>query len=147
MKSALKKILLIASVLTAAVVLSPSPAFAATTQYGCTFSVPKPAISGGKASFKLTVKCTNTVKPYNRQVVVDLMADDAVIDDTLQWTAVSTPNITTYTISRSGWKCQEDAVGNDEIYLRAHMEKGKAGNVGWNKGAWVNGAAVSGNCY
>lgn len=128
------------------VFLHMTPAQAAT-QYGCSFNVPKPSISGGKASFKVVVSCPSKYGLYKRQIVVDLMADDAVTDNVLKWTVVGATNAGTYTISRSGWPCQEDSVGNDEIYLRVRIERGGAGNVGWIKGDWVRGTTVSGNCY
>ena len=125
--------------------LSAPAATAATTQYGCTFSVPKPTITRGKASFKVVVSCPASSRPYNRQVVVDLMGDDVANDDVMGWTVQDTASARTHTVTRSGWGCNED-VGTDELYLRVHIEKGGPGNVGWVKGPWIKGATVSGTC-
>ena len=132
-------------------VLATAPSAQAASQGNCSFTVPKPTISSstGKASWSMKVSCTSLpAMRIDRQVVVDLMADDAVIDDVLKWTVKNTKKAGEYTVSGSGWPCQEDAVGNDEIYLRAHIETKQAVFPNpWVKGSWVNGPVRSGNCW
>jgi hypothetical protein len=127
------------------VVLHPGvlPANAATTQYGCTFSVPKPTIANRVAAFAVTVKCSNS--SYKRQARVELVADDPSYDDTLRAT-VKTINTAAanYAVAGAGWSCQEDATGADEVYLRVRIESYQSG--AWKKAQWVNGSSASGDC-
>ncbi len=141
---------LLVSVLTAAILslMIVSPASAATEQYGCTFTVPKPTITNGKAGFTIRMSCPNSPRGTfrNRQMVVDLMGDDVSRDDVIKWSVKNTWTNRSYTWTYAGWPCNEDS-GTDEIYLRIHVEADQYGAFGgWKKGSWINGPATSGTC-
>lgn len=141
--------------------LSAAPASAAT-QNGCSWSVPKPSVVDGKANFKLVVTCTTTMKfgtTPMREVVLDLVGDDVSFDDTIKWGWKEIPNSGTYTFDIKGWPCNEDAIGNDEIYVRVHTGTRTAAQIGaaatqgglkpgqgYKMAAWTVGATASGAC-
>ena len=117
---------------------------AATTQSGCTFSVPTPSIASSTANFTVTATCASSKD--KRQLDVALVADDPSYDDSLR--VASTPvrtGTSSYSVTRKGWACHEDAKGKDEVYLRVRIEAhpGKS----WHKDKWVNGSAASGDCH
>lgn len=129
---------------TASVRLGPGTAHATTTQFGCTFTPPKPTISSGKTNF--TVKASCATSRDRRKVSVELVADDKSYDDTLRAASTSVPaGRGSYSIAGSRWVCQEDNPGADEIYLRVRIEAYQNGS--WRKSAWKNGSAAVGDCH
>jgi len=119
-------------------------ASAATSQDGCTFNVPTPSVTRGRANF--TVRAACTPGKDQRKLDVQLVANDPSYDDTLRAASTSIPAGTSSpTVTRSNWACQEDLVGRDEIYLRVRIEARQGAT--WQKAAWVNGSAVSVDCH
>jgi hypothetical protein len=124
--------------------LGAGSAWAASTQYGCSFSVPKPSIKDGKANFTVTASCASSRD--KRKLDVQLVADDPSYDDTLRDASTSIPaGKGKYSVTGKKWGCHEDSSGKDEVYLRARIEThhGKS----WQKAKWVNGSATSGDCH
>lgn len=122
-----------------------APAAAAeTTQHSCTFSVPKPTVVSGKASFTIKMTCgrLNSLS-VNRQMVVDLVGDDPwpLPDKVMKWSVKNTYSAKYYQWTFTGWPCNEDN-GDDELYLRVHSEVYTLG--GWQKKGWVNGPRLTG---
>lgn len=129
--------------------ISAAPA-AAASQNGCTFSAPTPKIVKGKANFTISIKCTTNAS-WDRQVVWDLVGNDLPIrTHVMKWGVKQINKKGSYTWSFTGWPCNEDAIGNDEIYVavrtgtRSAIAAGAGG--GYKMAGWVNGKTVSGAC-
>ena len=119
-------------------------AWASTNQYGCTFSVPTPSITGGKSSFKVSATCASSKD--KRNLDVELVADDPSYDDTLRTASTSIPaGKGNHSVTGEGWSCHEDATGKDEVYLRVRIEDYQSKS--WHKAKWVNGSAANGDCH
>ena len=116
-----------------------------STQYGCTFSVPKPVIRQGKAFFAQPITCT-AAKDI-RLLDVELVGDDPTYDDTVGGASktLAVGRAGTRVIAGKGWSCQEDPVGKDEVFVRVRIQQRL--HHRWTPSSWVNGATASGNCH
>ena len=135
--------------------IAPSAASAATTQGGCTFSVPKPTFNSSTrtAGFSVKFSCPKAYNGYNqydRQLLVDLMENDGVRSQFITYRLRKAKSAGTYYVSASGIRCNYDAVGNEELYLRARVETMSAvaagAGTGWTKGKNIGGAQISVSC-
>lgn len=129
--------------------LSAAPASAAA-QNGCTFSAPTPKIVSGKANFTISINCTSNAS-WDRQIVWDLVGNDLPArTHVMKWGVKQISKKGNYSWSFTGWPCNEDVIGNDEIYIavrtgtRSAIVAGAGG--GYKMASWVNGKTVSGGC-
>lgn len=136
------------AILIAAIVGLPTSPASAASRNGCSYSAPTPSISSsGKASFKISLNCgPKTGGITDRQVVFDLMGDDPVGDDVMNWSRFNTRSERSYSVSFSNWPCNEDRPGGDEIYVRVRIEGYSPGAGAWIKGPWLNGSVRKGTC-
>lgn len=74
------------------------------------------------------------------------MGDDVVVDDVMKWDRRRIDNRGNYSFRFTGWPCNEDRPGTDEIYVRVRVEGYSPAAGGWIKSSWANGTRTSGSC-